>query len=71
MTPPKFCRDCRHYLVTNAENNLGDCTRRWHDLVTGEQDIKYDLPAWEARKRFCGLTGEGWEAKTAPAESAP
>lgn len=64
--PPKFCKDCRwfrrapdHPMTTWTSQ----CTRPWHDLVTGEKMLLTVRPAMDARQNNCGVTGEGWEPK--------
>lgn len=63
MTPPKLCIHCRWFKPHRVEAAFGYCSRRWIDLVTGAGTFGHDIPAWHARKDFCGPIGEGWEEK--------
>lgn len=65
MENPKFCKDCFWFRKSPAPAALefGDCTRAWNNLVSGEAYSAYPRKAWQARKEYCGVTGEGWEPK--------
>ncbi len=67
-TPPKFCRDCRHYQPAGQR-----CRRELLDLVTGES-YKFNLSATNERSTPvttdpCGTEGKHWQPK--PAEPKP
>lgn len=63
----KLCKDCRFFV-----GDYVGCVRGWVNLVTGKPEWNSGdcMPAWQARRNYCGPTGEGWEAKeTKPNEN--
>ena len=62
-TLKRYCLRCKWY--TKEPNSLPDCTRQWHDLITGEV-VSYGrdrIKCWHARKEYCGPTGVGFQPR--------